>query len=307
MQGEAGKGTLAMIGACTVWGLSPLFYAMLTHVPAAEVMAHRILWSLVFFLAILAMQARLPEMAAALRRWRVLRIILLSAAMISVNWFLFILSIQIGRAVEASLGYYIFPLVAVLLGRFVFAERLDRLQWTAVTLAALAVALLTWGLGVAPWISLILASTFGIYGILKKRLDLGPVISVCCEVAVVAPFAAAFVLWLAATGQGAMGGDWIDGALLIASGPVTAVPLILFSYAARRITMGAMGVLQYVNPTLQFLVAVLVLAGPFGPWHAAAFALIWMAVGLYSASALRRDRASRRAARASSAPPTVVT
>ncbi|MFC3616709.1 EamA family transporter [Lutimaribacter marinistellae] len=158
---ETTKGILAMIGACTIWGLSPIYYKLLAHVPASEVMAHRVAWSLIFFLAVLGLQGRLSALQEAVSDLRRLGTIVLASAMISTNWFLFILGTQIGRNTETSLGYYIFPLVAVLLGRFVLKERLGRLQWAAIMLAAAGVVALTIGLGVAPWISLALAVTFG--------------------------------------------------------------------------------------------------------------------------------------------------
>ncbi|MCR9127726.1 MAG: EamA family transporter RarD [Rhodobacteraceae bacterium] len=297
--GEAAKGVISMCLACAIWGLSALFYKQVDHIPAAEVMAHRIVWSLVFFAAVLAAQSRLRAIAGVLGDPRYRVRIALSAALISVNWFLFIFSIQIGRTVEASLGYYIFPLLAVLVGRFVYSEPLDRAQWLGVALAAAAVAVLTLGQGVAPWISLILASTFALYGVLKKTLDMGPVLSVSCEIAVVFPLALALLVWLHVTGQGGFGETPGTSAILVFSGPLTALPLILFSYAARRIAMGSVGVLQYINPTLQFLVAVLVFTEPFGTWHLLAFALIWSAVALYCVSALRRDRSADRSRAAS--------
>ena len=181
---EAAKGVAAMIAACTVWGLSPLYYKLLTHVPSLEVLSHRTLWSLVFFAAVLAVQQRLGEIVSLLSSVRRAALVALAAAMISANWFLFIYSIQVGRAMEASLGYYIFPLAAVVLGMAVLGERLSRPQQAAVLLAAFAVATLTWGLGAAPWVSLTLALTFGCYGLIKQRVAAGPVVSVTAEVLV---------------------------------------------------------------------------------------------------------------------------
>jgi len=293
---EAGKGILAMIGACTIWGLSPLYYKELAHVPPQEVLAHRGLWSLVFFGAVLALQGRLREIRAALGNRRQLGVLALAMAMISTNWFLFILSVQINRTTEASLGYYIFPLVAVLIGRFVFAEKLGRIQWLAVGLAATGVVILTLGLGVAPWISLMLACTFGIYGMLKKGLPLGPVVSVTCEILLFLPVALIVLALAHGGGQGVFGANAHDTVFLMLSGPITAAPLILFSMAARRVAMATVGLLQYINPTLQFLLAVVIFAEPFTRWHAIAFPLIWLALALYSLAVLRQDRAARKAA-----------
>ena len=300
---EATKGVAAMIGACTIWGLSALYYKLLAHVPPLEVLSHRTLWSLVFFAAVLALQGRL-HMVARLAASRAALPVAFAAVMISTNWFLFIFSIQVERATEASLGYYIFPLVAVLLGMIAFGETLGRGRALAVALAATAVVVLAAGLGAAPWISLALAFTFGFYGLMKKRVAAGPVVSVTTEVLILAPLA---LIWLAGvhmagwgglTGRtlGIYGSDMGTSLLLMLSGPLTATPLILFSYATRRVAMATVGLVQYLNPTLQFLVAVLVFAEPFTTWHAIAFPLIWTALAIYSGDNLRQERAARRRA-----------
>jgi len=292
-------GVLAAIGACVIWGLSPIYYKALAHVPPPEVLAHRAIWSLVFFCGVLALQSRLPELLSAMYGRRRLAILAVASLMITINWFLFIFAIQIGRTTEASLGYYIFPLVAVLIGRLAFGEALGRPQWIAVGVAAAAVALLTAGLGVAPWISLVLAVTFGLYGAIKKQLPVGPVVSVTCEILLFAPFAIALLAWAHWDGQGAFGSDGLDTALLILSGPLTATPLILFSVAARRISLASLGLLNYINPTLQFFCAVAIFAEPFSGLHAVVFAMIWVALALFSLSAWRQERAARRLSMAS--------
>lgn len=275
------RGILAMILACVIWGLSPLFYALIKHVPPLEVLGWRTLWSLVFFSVVLLVQRRLRELPRALAQPRQVVIIAVASVLIAANWFLFIFSIQAGRAVESSLGYYIFPLVAVILGRIFFAEALSRAQWVAVALAGVAVAVLTFGLGVAPWISLLLAGTFGAYGVIKKQLQLGPVVSVAAEVLVLMPVALA---WLVVQGHW---WDWTTMAILALSGPMTGGPLMLFSYAAKRARLSTVGLVQYLNPTLQFLVATQIFREPFTMWHAMAFPIIWGALAIYSLSALR--------------------
>lgn len=301
------KGVCALVAACTIWGLSPLFYKALSTVDATEVLAHRTVWSLVFFAGVLALQSRLSTLWAAVTDRASLPVVAFAALMISTNWFLFIWSIQVARATEASLGYYIFPLVAVLIGRLVFGERLSRIQWTAVILAVLAVAVLTVGLGVLPWISLVLATTFGLYGLVKKRLDMGPVVSVTAEVLILSPIALVWLVFLHGGTGGVFGDDLFQSLLLMTSGPITAMPLILFSYGARRLAMATVGVVQYINPTLQFLCAVLIFGEPFGPVHLIAFALIWTALALYSGSAFRQDRLRRRAMMVSEAEVVVAT
>jgi chloramphenicol-sensitive protein RarD len=260
------------------------------HLPPLEVLAHRTLWSLVFFLAYLGLWRRLKEIPAAFGQGR-LGSILIAAAMISVNWFLFILATQIDRVTEASMGYFVFPLFAVLLGRFWFGEVLGRLQWVAAALAALGVVALTVGLGIAPWISLLLASTFSVYSVIKKGMQIGPVVSVTCEVILFMPVTV--VVLLSSGLSGAAGPSLGDLAILVISGPLTAGPLMLFSYAARHTNMVAIGLVQFINPMLQFFCAVALFAEPFTRWHGLAFALIWAALILYSLSLVRQSKAER--------------
>lgn len=292
---EAGKGVAAMVLACTIWGFSGILYKALAHVPPPEVLAHRTLWSLVFFLVVLAAQGRfrrLPALVGSRAVWPVA----LAAVLISANWFGFIWSIQNGRAIEASLGYYMFPLVAVLIGLVVFREALGAGQWLAVGLAAAAVAVLTVGLQAAPWIALYLAVTFGLYGLLKRQIEAGPIVSVAAEVALLAPLAAGW-LWGVYSGQwgsgGAFGRGWADSLMLAVSGVVTGGPLMLFSYATKRVRMATVGLVQYLNPTLQFAVAAIIFAEPVTLWHMIAFPMIWAALALYSLSLLRQERRRR--------------
>jgi chloramphenicol-sensitive protein RarD len=304
--GEPARGVAAMVAACTIWGLSALYYKLLDHVPPLEVLAHRTLWSLAFFAGVLALQGRLSGLLAAIDRPAKAARIFAAALFISCNWFLFIFSVQTGRATEASLGYYVFPLVAVLLGRVAFGERLGPRQWLAVALAAVAVTVLALGNGVAPWIALGLAGSFGLYGLMKKRLAVGPVTSVTAEVLLLAPIALA-VLWTVGRDGGAFGASAGDSLLLMLSGPLTAIPLMLFAYAARRVAYATVGLVQYLNPTLQFLVAVSVFGEAFGPYDAIAFPLIWAALAIYSLATLAREKAARRASSVSSAEPVGVT
>lgn len=290
---EAAKGVSAMVAACTIWGLSPLFYKLLVHIPPIEILAHRTLWSFIFFACVLVVQGRILAIKQALESRASVLVIAFAALMISFNWFVFITSIQIGKAVEASLGYYIFPLVAVVLGAVVFREKLGLTQKLAVGLAASAVVTLTIGLGVAPWIALMLATSFGLYGLVKKRLSVGPVVSVTAEVLLLSPIALVVLWWVHSTGHGAFGASASDSLLLAFSGLITAYPLILFSYATKRVSLATVGLVQYLNPTLQFLVATMVFREAFSQWHAIAFAMIWTALSIYSMAAWRQDRAAR--------------
>lgn len=299
------KGILLMIGACAIWGLSPIYYKLLIHVPPSELLAHRTVWSLVVFAGLLFAQGRLGQLGAAIGHPRAALITAFAALMITTNWFLFIYSVQIEQVRETSLGYYIFPLVAVLLGVVVLGERLTALQWGAVALAALAVTILTVGLGTAPMIALILATTFGAYGIIKKRLAVGAVVSVTAEVLMLAPIGLIWLGMLAWQDSGVFGKDLFTSALLVFSGFLTALPLILFSAAAKQVHMATLGLLQYLNPTLQFFCAVVLFGEPLTPWHVAAFGLIWTALALYSASGFVAGRARRKRSMTSEADPPV--
>ncbi|MDE1131547.1 MAG: EamA family transporter RarD [Ascidiaceihabitans sp.] len=300
------KGILAMIGSCIIWGLSSLIYKQLSNVPAIEILAHRTLWSFVFFVILLGVQGRLYEVRGSFSDRRSTCLTVLAALMILANWFLFIWSIETERAIQASLGYYIYPLVSVVLCWLFFGERLGCLQWTAITLVAVAVSALTYGLGGAPWVSLTLAGTFAIYGLLKKQLSVGPVVSVTSEVTLVVPFAVIFLLLTWHNGEATFGQDLVTTGLLIFAGPLTAVPLILFSLAARRVSMATIGLVGYLNPTLQFLCAVVVFAEPFTSWHVMAFAMIWSALSLYSITVWSQEKASRKASVAAAASGTTV-
>ncbi len=299
---ETQKGLLAMVATSVIWGLSTLFYKALSHVPPFEVLAHRTIWSLVFFGIVLALQSRLGELVSIFRRPRLLMMVCLAAMTVSLNWGLFIWAIQTGRTLEASLGYYIYPIMSVLLGAVVFKEKLGRIQMLAVAVICFAVSLLTWGLGVTPWVSLLLMGSFVIYGMVKKLIPMGPVASVTGEVMMLSPIAL-FWLWGVHT-QGwtgmdgrnvaAFGMGWYNTIMLMLLGLLTAGPLILYSYATKRLGFATQGLVFYLNPTLQFLVAVLAFGEAVSPWHAIAFPLIWAALAVYTLNALRQERAASR-------------
>ena len=296
---EGRKGVLAMVAATLVWGLSGLYFKAIAAVPPLEVLSHRTLWSVAFLGAVLLVQRDGGGLAALLRRPRHVGLLAVSAALIAANWLLFIHSVQTGQALEASLGYYVFPLCAVALGYLFLGERFTPVQRLAIALAVAAVLVLAAGLGAAPWIALILAVTFSLYGLIKARVPQKPLLTVLVETLVLAPFAAlwlwgAHVLgWQDIGGRtgGVFGSDLGTSLLLICAGPMTGAPLLLFSYAARRIPYATVGLVQYLNPTLQFAVAVAVFGEAFTRWHAVAFPLIWVALALYSWESLRLARA----------------
>jgi len=304
---DPAKGLIAMICACVGWGLSPIVFKALTGVPPIEVLAHRTLWSCLFFAVILVAQRQVRALVASFAD-PVRAVTLVGAgALVFGNWYLFVWAIQSGFATQAALGFYIFPLVSVVIGRVFFAEALNPAQWLAVGLATLAVCVLTYGLGAAPWIALVLSSCFGVYGMIKKRLNMPAMLSVTAEMMVILPIAL-LILWQSShNGTGHFGGWNRNTALLIFSGPLTAIPMILFSYATKRLTMTSMGLISYVNPTLQFLCAVVLFMEPFSGWHMMAFALIWSALALYSATLWRQEKSRRSAVKAAAASGTAVT
>ena len=304
---EATKGVWAMVVACTIWGLSPLYYKLLEDLAPIEILAHRTLWSFILFAILLLFQGRIGLMAGALGSVRSFLIIAAAAFFISLNWFVYISSIQIDMVLEASLGYFIFPLIAVVLGAVLLRERMAGAQLSAVFLAGCAVLVLAVGLGVTPWIALVLGTSLGLYGLIKKGLAAGPVVSVTAEVLLLTPIAIVVLWWLHANGSGAFGTSWRLSILLVISGLITACPLILFSYAAKRASLGTIGLIQYLNPSLQFLVATVIFLEPLSRWHLVAFAMIWMALVIYSASAWRQERDLRKATDSSLTDPTTCT
>ena len=286
------QGILAILAACVIWGLSPLYYNLLTMVPPLELLAQRTLWSFLFFALVLGLQGRFSELIHALGNRGHVITLFAAACAIAVNWYFFIYSVQINRVSEASLGYFIFPLVAVVFGLIVFKEKLSALKWVAVALAVFAVLILTYGLGVAPWLALVLSLSFGTYSVLKKRLDLSPVVSVTLEVMLLLPLTVPYLLIQNWPIQDSTD-SWQIWFLLMGSGPLTATPLILFSYATRRISMSTVGIMQYINPSIQFLVALLIFAEPMTDWHFGAFSIIWVAVVIYSWSGFSARNAAK--------------
>ena len=286
------QGILAILAACVIWGLSPLYYNLLTMVPPLELLAQRTLWSFLFFALVLGLQGRFSALIHALGNRGHVITLFAAACAIAVNWYFFIYSVHINRVSEASLGYFIFPLVAVVFGLIVFKEKLSALQWVAVALAVFAVLILTYGLGVAPWLALVLSLSFGTYSVLKKRLDLSPVISVTLEVMLLLPLTVPYLLIQNWPIQDSTD-SWQIWFLLMGSGPLTATPLILFSYATRRISMSTVGIMQYINPSIQFLVALLIFAEPMTDWHFGAFSIIWVAVVIYSWSGFSARNAAK--------------
>lgn len=292
---ETAAGVLAALGAFGIWGLAPLYYKAVAAVPAAEVLAHRVFWAMVLLCLALGVRGHAPRIGRELRDPQRLRFYPVTAALVSANWLTFIWAIQNDRVLEASLGYYINPLVSVLLGVVFLSERLSLLQLAGVVLAAVGVLNLVVGYGSVPWVSLALALSFGCYGLLRKRAGIGAALGLTVETILVAPVALAFLAYRTAQGTGVFGqaGLSMDLALMFA-GVITAVPLVLFLRAARRLRLSTVGLMQYLAPTLQFLLAVLVFREPFSTAHLVTFVCIWVALALYSYDTVSAHRAALR-------------
>lgn len=286
---EAHKGILAVLASGLIWGFSPIYYKLLTHVPPIELLAHRVLWSVIFFVFLLGFQRRLGALRTAITTRRSVATLFLGACLIGVNWYIFIWSIQVEKAAEASLGYFIFPLVVVAMGWIGFGERLSRLQNIAIALAVAAVILMTLSKGLFPWIALVIALSFSLYGYVKKTILTGPVVSVTAEVLLLVPLAVAVLYFVHREGAGSFGKAGFDTLLLIVSGPLTATPLIFFSYAAKRISMATLGLSNYLNPTIQFFCAIVIFNEPINSVQFFSFAMIWLALALYSREGFRKE------------------
>jgi chloramphenicol-sensitive protein RarD len=267
-----------------LWGLFPLYFHQLAHVGAFAIVMHRSLWCFVFVWAILLALRRWRWLAGIARNPRLLGQFAASALLLSVNWLLYVWAVNHGQVVEASLGYFINPLVNVLLGTWVLGERPRRLQWMAVGVAAAGVLWLTLMLGRPPWIALGVAASFGCYGLLRKTAPLGALEGLALETMVIAPVALVVLLVLGAGHGGLFGGlHGADVGWLLLAGPITAVPLLLFAYGARRITMATLGTLQYLSPSLQFALGIWLYGEPLEPTRLLGFVAIWAALALYSA------------------------
>ena len=290
----AGRGALAAAACYFCWGLFPLYWKQLTDVDATELIAHRHVWSLCFVLVVMATGAGFSELRAALRSAPALRWHALSGVLLTINWLVYVWGVNHGHVLETSLGYFLVPLVNVALGRLVLKERLRPAQWVAIACAATGVALLLVRVGHPPWIALTLAATFGAYGLLRKKSPLGPLTGLGLETLLLAPFAIAFLLWQQHTGAGALGRVNItEHVLLVSAGVVTAVPLLLFAYGARRIRLSTLGLLQYIAPTVQFALGVWVFKEPFSRDRAISFVFIWCGLALYTADNLWAQRRAR--------------
>ncbi len=284
-------GILYAASAYVLWGLFPLYFSHLAAVAAPEVLVHRVVWSLVFVLGLLAWRRHWSWLQPALRQPQVLGAFAVSALLLSCNWLTYIWAVNNGHVIDASLGYFITPLVNVLLGCTVLHERPRRLQWAALALATAGVVWLTARTGQLPWIALVLAASFGAYGLLRKIAPLGALEGLTLETLLLAPPAlVALALWWGRGPASFPAPDLATTLWLIGVGPLTAVPLLLFAAGARRISMTTLGLLQYIGPSIQFALGVWLFNEPFGGGRLAGFLLIWSALLVYSMDGLRLAR-----------------
>ncbi|EME21745.1 EamA family transporter RarD [Rhodococcus triatomae] len=292
--GTRASGLAAGVAAYAAWGMFPLFFGLLASAGAVEVLAHRMLWTVVAMLGVAALTGRLARLRGLGARTTAM--VVAAAVSISINWGVYIYGVTSGQVVESALGYFVNPLVAVLLGLVVLRERITRWQGVAVALGTAAVVVLTVDYGRPPWIALILAVSFGIYGLVKKTIPLDPVTSLTAEGVVTAPFAIGYLVWLAVVGQSTFAADGPGhAALLVASGLVTAVPLLLFGFAAQRLPLVTLGIIQYLNPAMQMTWGVVLLHEDMPGSRWIGFGLIWLALLVFTLDAVRRVRRSRQA------------
>ena len=288
---EQRRGLLLGAAAYAMWGLFPLYWPLLRPAGAVEVLAHRVAWSMVTMLVLTVALGRTSHLRQILRTPRTVVLLTVAAVVVAFNWGGFIYGVNAGRVVEVSLGYFINPLVTVLLGVLVLHERLRPLQWAGLALGAIAVVVLTVDYGHPPWIAFLLAFSFGTYGLAKKKADVGAVESLTFETVVLFPVAIAWLLFLGATGRGGFTAHGPGHALLlVTTGLVTAIPLICFGAAATRVSMTTIGLLQYLAPTLQFVLGLAVFHETMTPVKWVGFALVWAALVIVTVETLHHHR-----------------
>jgi len=292
--GDSLRGFLFALAAYLMWGFLPLYMKAIAHIPPVEVIAHRVIWSAPIALAVLAALGRTADLRAALTTPRVLGMGAVTAALISVNWGIYVWAIGAGHALDAALGYYINPLFSVLLGAVLLRERLAPAQWMAIALAAAAVAILTYDAGRIPVVALGLTVTWGLYAYFKRSLPIGPNQGFTLEVLLMLIPALGFVLWLLARGESHfLQSEPLDTGLLLFAGVVTAVPLMVYANGAKLLRLSTIAMMQYIAPTMIFLIAVFVFGEPMGPARMIAFPMIWAALVLFTWSMLRKGRVQR--------------
>ncbi|WP_044437401.1 EamA family transporter RarD [Skermanella aerolata] len=288
------SGVFYALGAFLMWGVLPLLFRALQPATPPEILSHRVVWSLLMMIAIVLVMRSPRAVTRALSSRRQLGIYIVTTALITTNWLIFIWAVNSGHIVQTSLGYYINPVVNVILGVVFLRERLNRNQWISISLAILGVTSLVVNLGTLPWVSLTLAVTFGFYALIRKKEGIDPLIGLLIETALLTPFALSYLLWIGVAGTGlfTLAAPGM-AALLLVAGVVTAIPLIFFNFAAQRLKLSTIGLMQYLSPTMQLGIGVLVFEEAFTGVHALAFGLIWTALAIYSADAYLVHRTAR--------------
>lgn len=295
--GDSPRGFAFALTAYVLWGFLPFFMKAVAHIPASEVVAHRIVWSVPLAGLVLVWLGRTADIKAALRSPRMLAMATLTAVLITINWGIYVWAIGAGRAIETALGYYINPLFSIFLGAVLLKEKPDPAQMVAIGLAACAVAILAFDAGGLPWVSLGLCLSWGFYAFFRKTLPVGPNQGFFLEVLLLSVPAIGYIIWLESTGQGHFGDTGMTDVLwLLACGIVTAIPLMIYANGAKLLRLSTIGIMQYIAPTMIFIIAVFVFGEPFGTTKLIAFVLIWAALFIYSGSMLRSARARRAAA-----------
>lgn len=289
------RGLIYGLSAYLLWGVLPIYFKALAHVSPGEILAHRIIWSLVFLGGLVTLWGRWPAIRAALADRRVVLTLIATSLLIAVNWLVYIVAVVSGHVLEGSLGYYLNPLVNILLGVVLLGERLSKPQIGATFLAAAGVAVLAAGAGSGLWISLTLAVSFATYGYLRKVAPVEALGGLAIETMLLAPIALGWIVWLGAAGQGGPGnGDAATYLLLVLGGAITAIPLLLFTEAAKRLPYSTLGFLQYIAPSLQFLLAVLLFGEKLTTAHIICFGAIWTALAIFTLDGWRRSARKRR-------------
>ncbi len=290
------SGVLFALAAFGLWGINPVYFKAVDHIPEVEVLAHRVVWTVALLAALVTVTGGWATIGRALRDRRTLVLLGLSTALISVNWFIYIWAVVAERVLETSLGYFINPLISVLLGVLVLGERLSPLQGVAVALAALGVVHLSFDAAGLPWVALSLAVTFGFYGLIRKTVSIGSAEGLLVETGLMLPLASVYLLLAGGTTGFFGSGSPADMLLLLAAGLVSATPLLCFTSAARRLRLSTIGMFQYLAPSCQFLLAVFAFGEPFTQAHLVTFLCIWTALGIFTLDTLRRSRRERNAA-----------
>lgn len=285
-EGIPSGGALYAVLAYSSWGLLPIYWKFFEQVPAVEVLSHRVIWSMVFLTGLLLLQRRWAEIAQLWRSPRRIGLLLLTAILLTFNWGIYIYGVNTARVVETSLGYFINPLVSVMLGFFFLQERLLWGQRLAVALACIGVGYFVWQFGAVPWIALGLAFSFAFYGLLRKIVPVSPMLGLAVETLLVTPIAIALVIFWAIEGDGHLGTSWAITLLFMGAGVITSLPLLWFNNAAKRLRLSTLGFFQYFAPTIQLMLGVFLYHEPFTTTHAITFGFIWTALILYSTTSL---------------------